>query len=207
MPRVIQPLNDYIVSDMTIASAERMRKSLAAQSASALGDGARVCVYKFVQKEEDEEGEGLFRLDQVEGRPGDPRREFNRETPEGVQFVNEVLKGKEIIVCDVEKPPRSMRAINPNPLNEYGSFVLIPVFSIPKKKGEVKKVKGVLSIDYPDKKTFYFHHRYIFLCIAHMFEVGFQSVKRGGEDTNDVAPQLYLELQRMRESKNPGKER
>lgn len=206
MPRIIRPLNDYIVSDMTIESAERMRKSLAAQSASALGNGARVCVYKFIQKEEDGEEEGAFVLDQVEGRPGDPRRMFDHSTVEGTQFVQEVLKGKEVVVSDINKPPRNMRAINPNPLNDYGSFVLIPVLGISKKKGDERKVKGVLSIDFPEKKTFYFHHRYMLLCIAHMFEVGFQSVKRGGEETNDVAPRLYLELKKMRESKDLGEE-
>ena len=197
MPGFVKPLRDYVNSPRKKSDADKMRQSVVQQAATALGSSARVCVYKFVQREDDKLNEGRFELSDCHGRPGEPRQIFDWETPEGKQFIEVSQKGREIVVSNIDKPPVELSEIKPNKMNGYGSFVLIPFFSEVNPETGEKSVRGMISIDYQGKRRFFEHERHMYLCIARVIEATFHTVKSGGLETVDHMPALYSKVQKL----------
>lgn len=198
MPDFIKPLNQYLTSPMLPRDAKALRERLVSQAASALGDRVRVCVYKFIQQESDKLNEGTFVLDVWHGRPGVPRKSFSADTEEGKQFISAIAeKQRPVVVHNIKHPPPEMTNLNANQHNGYGSFVVFPIMSLDVDGSPTHKVKGAVTIDYPDRRRFLTQDRDMYHCIARIFEAGFSSIKRGGIDTKDVIPQLRFKLKEL----------
>lgn len=197
VPGFIQPISDYIQSDMLDHHKDALLNDLVACTSSALSDDARICVYKYALMEEDKEDEDRdrFELIKCHGRPGDAREYFDRNTEEGRALLGAVVGERQIIVVeDVQEEHKDLVAINPNIHNGYQSFVVIPIESARVGGEQERRLRGVITIDYPEKRKFYTYDREIYLGIAKAFEVGFATIRKGGQDTQDVMPDIYRQI-------------
>lgn len=199
VPGFIQPISDYIQSDMLGHHKDALLNDLVACTSSALSDDARICVYKYELMEEDEEDEDRrdrFKRIKSHGRPGDAREYFDRNTDEGRALLEAVVGERQIIVVEnVEARHRDLAAIKPNKHSGYRSFVVIPIESAPVGDEQERRLRGLITIDYPENRKFYNYDREIYLGIAKAFEVGFATIRKGGQDTQDVMSDIYRQIQ------------